>query len=294
MPLSLLSQSHRTCQCIVQRRTLDTSTITWATCGFLEIYGLPSPPPQAGGRIKIAWESWLEQIASLTDRHLIDSMLFLARQTCTINDQKKAGWNWVVTGERLDEDHVLLSWQPAPARSIDVGRAISYDVLYSLPNPVFIKDQDHRWVYGNAAFYELFCGREPSSVLGKSDYDFFPQEQAQQFWAMDEMVLEQQRSITVEEPVTTADGREKWLLTQKLPIELPGGGQGVLGIISDITKIKVAEQQRELNREFRQKLEKGGRVQEPVSDQHVPRAAHPAQRRHRLHRADPGRLRHAL
>uniref|UniRef100_A0ACD5GZV5 PAS domain-containing protein n=1 Tax=Desertifilum tharense IPPAS B-1220 TaxID=1781255 RepID=A0ACD5GZV5_9CYAN len=44
----------------------------------------------------------------------------------------------------------------------------------SCTDPVFIKDECHRFLFVNQAFCQLL-GRSFSEIIGRSDYDFFPQ-----------------------------------------------------------------------------------------------------------------------
>src|SRR5690349_11665344 len=70
---------------------------------------------------------------------------------------------------------------------VELARAQLFleSILEGLPNPVFVKDEQHRWVLLNDA-YCRFMGYERSQLLGKSDHDFFPKEEAEVFWAKDD------------------------------------------------------------------------------------------------------------
>src|SRR5512142_1934208 len=54
-------------------------------------------------------------------------------------------------------------------------------ILDALPNPVFVKDERHRWVLLNERFCRLL-GRERNELIGHSDYEFFPRAEADEFW----------------------------------------------------------------------------------------------------------------
>jgi PAS domain S-box-containing protein len=87
-------------------------------------------------------------------------------------------------------------------------------VLDLLPNPVYIKDRQHRWVEANKAFCE-FLGRPREQLLGLSDYDFNPPEQADVFWAMDDVVFNSKgKNVNHEETVNDA-GEILWVESQK-------------------------------------------------------------------------------
>jgi PAS domain S-box-containing protein len=114
-------------------------------------------------------------------------------------------------------------------------------VLDTLSDPVFVKDEAHRWVYGNQAFSSLL-GRPPEGYLGKSDFDLFPPEIAKVFWAKDDEVMASGAMNENEEKILAPDGQERWLLTKKIPLRLGEGGPKILvGVIRDITERKAAE-----------------------------------------------------
>jgi PAS domain S-box-containing protein len=131
---------------------------------------------------------------------------------------------------RLDADHALLIVEPARERSL------AEVVLDEMPNPVFVKDAEHRWVLANEAFCALFdLPRE--ALLGRSDYDFVPKEQADTFWAKDEEVFASGELNVNEEPFTGQQGDPRWLLTRKTPVG-QGGDRRLIGVITDITDRK--------------------------------------------------------
>ena len=69
-------------------------------------------------------------------------------------------------------------------------------------------------------------------VIGKTDYDMYPEKLATQYWEDDKTILESGISvIDREEPGLDADGNDVWLLTTKVPIR-DGNGEvsGLIGI----------------------------------------------------------------
>src|SRR5690606_28074318 len=78
-------------------------------------------------------------------------------------------------------------------------------------------------------------------LMGKSDYDFFPREQADFFRAKDEETFNSGDKVSIdEEPITNADGEQHVLATTKVLLRAADGDYQV-GIIHDITKLKEAE-----------------------------------------------------
>ncbi len=117
-------------------------------------------------------------------------------------------------------------------------------IFDNIPNSIFVKDaQDLRFVRVNAACEKL-AGYPEKEFLGKSDYDFFPKEQADFFVAKDrETLASSQRVFIVEETITSRDGTQKILQTKKFPIlDKDGHPKFLLGMSEDITERKQAEE----------------------------------------------------
>ena len=62
------------------------------------------------------------------------------------------------------------------------------EIINAVADPMFFKDRQHRWVLVNYAMC-AFLGRKREDLLGKSDYDYVPKQEADVFWAKDELVL---------------------------------------------------------------------------------------------------------
>lgn len=108
-------------------------------------------------------------------------------------------------------------------------------IIDGIADPIFIKDRQHRWTLLNDAFC-TFIGHPRGALLGKSDYDFFPEEQADEFWANDELVFNAGESNLNEESFTTATGEEHYIQTRKTPFVSIDGEPMLVGVIRDITE----------------------------------------------------------
>ncbi len=123
------------------------------------------------------------------------------------------------------------------------SKAFLDSVVDNLPTMVFIKEaKDLRFVRLNKAGEELI-GCSQVELLGKSDHDLFPKEQAEFFTRHDRTVLASGCLHDIpEEPIQTKEKGTRFLHTKKIPI-LDGSGQPqyLLGISEDITERKRAE-----------------------------------------------------
>ena len=145
----------------------------------------------------------------------------------------------------------------------EVSRARDYisNILNVIADPVFVKDDRHCYVLANDAICSLF-NKSRSEVLGKTDHDFFPQEQVAVFWEKDDLVLNNGVGNINEEDVTEAGtGVVRRVITRKSRYVDPGGNRFIVGVARDITDLKCAEEERmELNSRLlhAQKLESLG------------------------------------
>lgn len=113
-------------------------------------------------------------------------------------------------------------------------------IVNAVGDPLFVKDQDHRWVAFNAAF-ERMLGRPRDELLGRSDYDFVRTEEADVFWRKDEEVFRSGRENLNEEAFTGPDGRTHTVQTRKTPFVGPDGRKYLVAVIHDITGLKDTE-----------------------------------------------------
>jgi PAS domain S-box-containing protein len=115
------------------------------------------------------------------------------------------------------------------------------DILEALPNPVFVKDERHRFVLLNDSCCRLI-GKEREFLLGKCDYDIFPEEQADVFCKKDDEVFTSGDVNENEEHFTDSAGRDHVIVTRKSLYIDHNGSRFLVGVITDITHRKAAEE----------------------------------------------------
>lgn len=114
-------------------------------------------------------------------------------------------------------------------------------IINAVADPVFVKDRYHKWVLLNKAYCE-FMGYKEEELLGKSDFDFFPKDQAEVFWTRDEVVFNDVKEDANEEQFTDAQNIVHTILTKKTLYLDKNGEKFIVGIIQDITQHKVTEE----------------------------------------------------
>lgn len=113
-------------------------------------------------------------------------------------------------------------------------------IINSMPDPIFVKNEQHRWILLNQAMSDLM-GVDCLNFLGKSDYDFFPKEEADHFSRKDNEVFLSDAPIETVESLTDASQVTHTVLTKKCSTRLPNGKKILIGVIRDISKIKCHE-----------------------------------------------------
>jgi PAS domain S-box-containing protein len=117
-------------------------------------------------------------------------------------------------------------------------------VLDHIPQRVFWKDRNLRYMGCNAHFAEDAGLRGPEEIAGMDDFHLSWGENAELYRRDDSAVIETGTSkINYEEPLPRSGGSLLWLRTSKVPLRDRNGKVfGVLGTYEDITERKQAEE----------------------------------------------------
>jgi two-component system, NarL family, sensor histidine kinase UhpB len=111
------------------------------------------------------------------------------------------------------------------------------------PDCIYIKDTESRFIANNAQHLRLIGAESLADLAGKTDLQVFPRDLAEQYYADEREVLRTgQPLLNREERVIDGQGRERWVLTSKVPLrDAQGRIIGLVGITRDITERKLAE-----------------------------------------------------
>jgi PAS domain S-box-containing protein len=159
---------------------------------------------------------------------------------CFANPQKLSDgsvlWHGIisdVTERKLIEDELKFAFK----QTSDLQKALD-----SVPVAVYIKDRDSKYTYANTITLDIF-GTTLKSLKGKSDYDFFAKETANELIAIDQQVFKG-KNTTKEVKTIDVHGNERYYLEIKTPIydEVNSGEViGLMGMSTDISSTKEAE-----------------------------------------------------
>ena len=112
-------------------------------------------------------------------------------------------------------------------------------VINDVKDPIFVKDENLRFVFANHAFASIF-GRTPAEVIGLSGSDLVAEDEAVVFEQSERAVLETGETYEVEENFE-ADGVWQSRVVRKNRVTTDGGRNYVACFIFDITEMKRRE-----------------------------------------------------
>ncbi len=125
------------------------------------------------------------------------------------------------------------------------SRQVLQLVLDHIPQRVFWKGRDLRYLGANLPFLQDSGVESLEDLIGKEDFDLSWKANAELYRSDDLQVMESGiPKINYEEPQVREDGSHLWLRTSKIPLRNPQGEVfGVMGTYEDITQIKRAREQ---------------------------------------------------
>lgn len=123
-------------------------------------------------------------------------------------------------------------------------RSLLQALMETVPDLIYFKDTESRFIRINRAAAAVFGVETPEQALGRTDAEFFPEDLAAAYHADERRVLEGEAIVNKLEPLRTAEGSRRWLLTTKVPLVEPGGRiVGIAGLSRDVTQQRLAEEQ---------------------------------------------------
>ncbi|MBU0497468.1 MAG: PAS domain S-box protein [Candidatus Thermoplasmatota archaeon] len=110
-------------------------------------------------------------------------------------------------------------------------------LMDTIPDSIYFKDTQHRFVLVNKA-KALHWNTTPKKMLGKTDFDFLPEDQARKAFEDDNTVLCEGKLIVNKiERISDANGVDRWFSVTKVPrFDKSGRVIGTLGISRDVTQ----------------------------------------------------------
>ena len=173
---------------------------------------------------------------------------------------------------RLDR---ALAARAQAEKKLALERNVLRTVTDNIPDSIFAKDKEGRYLLANKAFATLHGMKSPDDLLGKTVFDLFPKERAIALSSDDLQVMKSGgASMESERTAVDAQGNVKVLHTTKVPLIDKGEAVvGIVGLHRDITRRKEAEQklrQSEANLAAAQRIAHFGSVELDIPTRNDP------------------------
>lgn len=140
-----------------------------------------------------------------------------------------------------------IFWDVTERKKTEEALAYERDLLRALldniPDRIYFKDVKSRFLRISSSMATRLGVKDPGEVLGKTDFDFYPQALAQEFFNDEQrIILTGQPLINKLERLIDRDGKESWASVTKVPLyNRSGSVTGIIGISRDVSKLKEAE-----------------------------------------------------
>ncbi len=127
---------------------------------------------------------------------------------------------------------------------LDSERRLLRAFIDNIPDFMYVKDTHSRFVVANQTVAQRAKVEKPEDLLGKTDFDFYPEEIAKNFYEDEQRVIRTGLPIFDREETTGVDAQNQlqYLLTTKVPLfDSEGRVSGIAGMGRDITMRKMMD-----------------------------------------------------
>ena len=134
-----------------------------------------------------------------------------------------------------DNRHDLFEEKLQTSRIKDIDALLQ--ILDLLPTSIFVKDEKLNFVFSNEAHCKII-GSDAEKLLGFSDADFYPKEQAEKFMAADRSVLNSPEPQGVPGTCDQHGRINRIPLTRKARVITSDGATYLIGTNTNVTEMK--------------------------------------------------------
>jgi len=152
----------------------------------------------------------------------------------------------LIKKENEIDNFVLVVRDISDRKQTEIKLAREHELLQtlmdSIPDSIYFKDEENKFVMVNKA-KAAHSNVKPEDMIGKTDFDFLPEEQARKSFEDDEEVMKVGKFIINKiEKINGVDGSERWVSVTKFPrFDSEGNIIGTMGISRDVTEWKKLE-----------------------------------------------------
>jgi PAS domain S-box-containing protein len=139
----------------------------------------------------------------------------------------------------ITERQESMNQLQAAAAQLERERNLLRTLIDHIPDSIYVRDTANRFVLANEVQARNLGVAAPADLLGKTDADFYPAEQAARFAADDRGVLAGHALLNDEQCIIRPTGKQCVLLVSKVPLrDAEGKVTALIGIGHDITERK--------------------------------------------------------
>lgn len=145
------------------------------------------------------------------------------------------------------DNFVLVIRDITDRKQAEIKLAKEHELLQTLmdniPDSIYFKDEENRFIMVNKA-KASHSNVTPEEMVGKTDFDFLPPDEAQKAFEDDEEIIKTGKFLINKiEKITNKDGTQRWLSVTKIPrFDSNSNIIGTMGISRDITELKRLEE----------------------------------------------------
>jgi|WetSurMetagenome_2_1015567.scaffolds.fasta_scaffold01352_11 PAS domain S-box-containing protein len=162
--------------------------------------------------------------------------------------------NWSIAAVKVSDDELIgfamdISDRKKAEDELYQSRQLLQIVIDSIPAGVFWKGRDLVYLGCNQKAADDAGMESKPAIIGKTDFDLAWRVLAESYRADDELVMKSGvPKLNYEEKLIDPNGKEGWVLTNKIPIRDQGGSVfGLVGTYEDITERKLAHKKIQLD-----------------------------------------------
>ena len=138
------------------------------------------------------------------------------------------------------------------AEALSNERSLLRTIIDLIPDAIYAVDIEGRKILANAKEIELSGKNNEDEIIGKTDFDLYPESEAQRYYEADQIIIQSGKpNLDIEDTLISKDGQIHWLLGSKVPLRnVHGQITGIVGVNHDITERKQAEEVLRQERDF--------------------------------------------
>ncbi len=137
-----------------------------------------------------------------------------------------------------------ITEQKRAEEALSYERDLLQALMDNIPDTIYFKDTASRFTRINKAQAQVLGVSDPKKATGKTDFDFFTEEHAQDAYTDEQKIVKTGKTLIAKvEKIKRANGQFRWVSCTKVPIkDEKGRVTGMVGISRDITDRKRAEE----------------------------------------------------